>query len=127
MNSNVYVLDTNTLIEAKNRYYAFDICPGFWDALIYHEVNNNIECIDRIKKEIITGKYDDQLSQWVNKSIPDKFFKLTTDVNTQQSFQEIEIWVQNNKQFNMEAKQSLQMELMDGYVLMQKRLKIESL
>ena len=25
-----YLVDTNVLIEAKNRYYAFDIAPGFW-------------------------------------------------------------------------------------------------
>ena len=24
----MYLLDTNVLIEAKNRYYAFDIAPG---------------------------------------------------------------------------------------------------
>ena len=32
--SRIFVLDTNTLIEAKNRYYGFDICPGFWFALL---------------------------------------------------------------------------------------------
>ena len=26
-----YLLDSNVFIEAKNRYYAFDICPGFWE------------------------------------------------------------------------------------------------
>lgn len=25
-----YLIDANVLIEAKNRYYAFDIAPGFW-------------------------------------------------------------------------------------------------
>ena len=25
-----YLVDANVLIEAKNRYYAFDIAPGFW-------------------------------------------------------------------------------------------------
>ena len=25
-----YLVDANVLIEAKNRYYAFDITPGFW-------------------------------------------------------------------------------------------------
>lgn len=26
----MYLIDANVLIEAKNRYYAFDIAPGFW-------------------------------------------------------------------------------------------------
>jgi hypothetical protein len=27
----MYVVDANVLIEAKNRYYAFDLAPGFWE------------------------------------------------------------------------------------------------
>jgi len=26
----MFLVDANVLIEAKNRYYAFDIAPGFW-------------------------------------------------------------------------------------------------
>ena len=26
----MFLVDSNVLIEAKNRYYAFDIAPGFW-------------------------------------------------------------------------------------------------
>ena len=26
----MFLIDANVLIEAKNRYYAFDIAPGFW-------------------------------------------------------------------------------------------------
>lgn len=29
-----YLLDANVLMEAARRYYAFDIAPGFWQALI---------------------------------------------------------------------------------------------
>ena len=28
-----YLLDTNIFIDAKNRYYGFDICPAFWEWL----------------------------------------------------------------------------------------------
>ena len=27
------LLDADTLIQAKNTYYAFDLAPGFWDWL----------------------------------------------------------------------------------------------
>jgi len=30
----VYVLDANMCIEAAQRYYAFDLAPGFWQALL---------------------------------------------------------------------------------------------
>lgn len=29
----MYLLDANVLIEAKNRYYGFDIAPGFGNGL----------------------------------------------------------------------------------------------
>ena len=30
----IYLLDTNTLIEAKNRYYSMTICPGYWSWIL---------------------------------------------------------------------------------------------
>lgn len=29
----MYVIDSDVLITAKNSYYAFDLCPGFWSSL----------------------------------------------------------------------------------------------
>jgi hypothetical protein len=26
----MFLLDSNVFIQAKNFYYGFDICPGFW-------------------------------------------------------------------------------------------------
>ena len=31
-----YPVDSDVLITAKNLYYAFDICPGFWKCLLHH-------------------------------------------------------------------------------------------
>ena len=31
----MYLIDSNVFIEAKNRYYAFDIAPGFWESVSY--------------------------------------------------------------------------------------------
>lgn len=31
----IYVVDSDVFISAKNRYYSFGICPGFWDSLIH--------------------------------------------------------------------------------------------
>jgi len=28
-----YLFDTNSLIESKKKFYAFDIAPGFWKQL----------------------------------------------------------------------------------------------
>lgn len=31
--SPTFLVDADVFIAAKNRYYAFDICPGFWNSL----------------------------------------------------------------------------------------------
>ena len=47
-----YLLDTNILVEAHKRYYGFDLCPGFWEAVVRQHHSSRIFSIDRVKKEI---------------------------------------------------------------------------
>jgi hypothetical protein len=61
--SPAYLLDTNVFIEAARRYYAFDIAPAFWQALIGLAAGGQVRSIDRVKVEIDRGK--DELSVWV--------------------------------------------------------------
>jgi len=72
-----YVLDANAFIEAKNRYYGLDICPGFWDALIAQHDAKQIFSIDRIRAEL--AEQDDEIKDWVKNQAPDSFFKKTED------------------------------------------------
>jgi hypothetical protein len=58
----LYVLDANIFIEAKQRYYAFDVCPGFWDALVWHHANGSIISVDRVKAELEV--HQDELTNW---------------------------------------------------------------
>lgn len=57
-----YILDTNTFIETKNRYYGFNICPGFWDWLVQSNSNSRISSINMVKSELEKG--NDELKQW---------------------------------------------------------------
>ena len=52
------MLDANPFIEAKNRYYGFDLCPGFWKALIVEQEKGRVCSIDRIFDEL-TGQGDE--------------------------------------------------------------------
>ncbi len=47
-----YVFDTNTLLEAKNRYYAFNVCPAFWDWLLLEGQRGNVLSIEAVKWEL---------------------------------------------------------------------------
>lgn len=57
-----YVLDANVFIEAKKRYYGFDICPGFWTYLEREMAAGTVRSIDAINAELL-AKVDD-LSTW---------------------------------------------------------------
>lgn len=56
--SRKYALDSSIFVEAKRRYYAFDLCPGFWDSLLWHQARGRLSSIDRIKKELDRGGDD---------------------------------------------------------------------
>lgn len=70
-----YLLDSNVFIEAKNRYYGFDICPGFWDWLLAAHAAGQVFSIERVKQEL-TSRNDD-LGNWVQ-ALPGSFFLQAT-------------------------------------------------
>src|SRR6516162_5390261 len=57
-----YLLDSNVFIEAKNKYYQFSLCPGFWDWLIRENANGKIFSHDSVLSEL--ARFGDDLSQW---------------------------------------------------------------
>ena len=57
-----YCLDTNVFIEAHRRYYAFDIAPGFWEALA-EWAEHDIICSPLPVYDELTP-HRDQLSAW---------------------------------------------------------------
>ena len=59
----MYLLDANVLIEAKNRYYGFDFCPGFWDLIDRAGNDARLLSIEPVYEELRKG--DDELKDWV--------------------------------------------------------------
>ncbi len=97
----VWLLDANIFIEAHKRYYAFDICPGFWSCLSYYHDQGKLMSIDWVKTEIEANK--DNLWDWVKTSAPADLFKLSSEATTQEVYSTIIEWV-NSKDFQNEAK-----------------------
>jgi Domain of unknown function (DUF4411) len=97
-----YLLDANAFIEAKNRYYGFDICPGFWLSLIAQHTSKRISSIDRIADEL--KEQDDEVKDWLENQAPDTFFKKTEDQAVIDKFQEMVNWVYAQPQFSAAAK-----------------------
>jgi hypothetical protein len=39
----MYLVDADVFIEAKNKHYAFDVVPGFWDWLLAANADGMVE------------------------------------------------------------------------------------
>ncbi len=94
--SKTLLLDTNVFVEAHKRYYAQDICPGFWNCLLLHCNKGSVRSIDKVKEEIKTGQ--DELWDWVQ-SAPQDLFATSNEQPVQEAFSEIIEWVVRNQQF----------------------------
>jgi hypothetical protein len=111
-----YVIDSDVFISAKNGYYAFVICPGFWDSLLHHYEHDRVHSLDRIQQELLAGRKDEDLVQWVKNAVPDGFFVPTQDAEVIRAYQDIMRWVQRNPQYVDNAKAKFATEA-DGWLV----------
>ena len=96
----LFVLDANVFIGAHRRYYALDLCPGFWECLIHYCEESRLWSIDRVRDEILVKP--DQLSEWV-KQAPQNLFVSTAEESVIHAFVEMNEWVQENSRFQPQA------------------------
>ena len=66
-----YLIDTNVFIQAKNMYYRFDFCGGFWDWMKTAHQNGLIYSIKKVREELNAGA--DQCATWIQ-TLPSTFF-----------------------------------------------------
>lgn len=119
--SRKYVLDSNIFIQASNTYYGFDLCPGFWTGLIRAHEKKRVFSIDRVKNEIFKPPSDknkdpDAITSWIQKNVPETFFKQTQDQAVYNEFQSMIEWVQSEPQFKPEAKAEFA-SVADGWII----------
>jgi hypothetical protein len=112
----IYVLDSDVFIAAKNAYYAFDICPGFWDSIIRANTQNRVHSIDRIKAELLAGQPEEDLVLWVKRSLPAEFFQSTQSQSVIDAYTEIALWIQRSRQYLDRAKAKFATEA-DGWLV----------
>lgn len=66
-----FLLDANVFIEARNRYYAADICPAFWKWLEIQERLGTIVSNEAVRDELLG--HEDDLAKWA-RDRPKAFF-----------------------------------------------------
>lgn len=87
-----YLLDANTLIEAKNRYYQMSICPGYWDWLRKANLAGDVVSIRSVRDELKRG--NDALAEWAKDHA--SLFLEESDQATQAAFAEVAQHVASN-------------------------------
>lgn len=100
LSSKIFLLDTNVFLEAYKRYYAMDLCPGFWECLEHYCQEGRLLSIDRVRDEISEG---DRLDAWI-KQAPTDLFASTANEEVAWAFGDMVRWVQSNGQFRQDAK-----------------------
>lgn len=61
----IFLIDANTIIQSSQKYYAFDIAPGYWESLLTSAKQGKIISIDKVFKEIDKYEFEDDLKKWV--------------------------------------------------------------
>lgn len=83
----IYLVDSNIFIQAKNFYYGFDICPGFWDWLDQAVTVSEVRSISKVYDELAGG--GDDLADWIKRRKLDGRFLGITDSLTQNNFRQV--------------------------------------
>jgi hypothetical protein len=97
----VYVLDSDVFMTAARSYYAFDLVPAFWYALLGNAINGRLLSIDRVKAEIDKG--NDRLKQWANNDFH-RWFVSTNVGSVLQHYRAIMQWAVAQHHFTDAAK-----------------------
>ena len=107
-----YVLDTNVMIEAYRRYYAFDLAPKFWQKLVDHFSAGDVGSIDKIRDEILLSR--DPLAAWVALNLNQ--FDSSTDPDTVAVYRGIMSWANHHPHYSPQAKADLA-SIADGWLV----------
>ena len=100
----LHLVDSDVLITAKNLYYAFDICPGFWISLLHHHRDGQVFSVDRVRNELLAGRSTEDLVQWVKNEVPEGFFLPAEASEVARVYTEIMMWVQRHPAYFDHAK-----------------------
>ena len=99
-----YLVDSDVFITAKNLYYSFDLCPGFWKCVIHHHREGRVFSVDRVRSELLAGHKKEDLVQWVRDEVPQGFFHPVDTDMVVRAYMDIMMWVQRHPRYFDHAK-----------------------
>ena len=99
-----FLVDSDVFIAAKNLYYSFDICPGFWTSVVHHHRNGRVFSVDRVRSELLAGHRTEDLVRWVRDDVPDRFFVPVDTEPVLNAYMDVMMWVQRQSTYYDHAK-----------------------
>jgi hypothetical protein len=99
--SEVFIIDSNILIEPYRTYYSFDFVPGFWNFIEQRIIAKRIVILDLVYNEIAIGT--DILSKWI-KAIPNLKPLNHKDAEYLKHYTAILNYIQTSKSYSSAAK-----------------------
>lgn len=99
-----YIVDSDVFITAKNLYYAFDLCPGFWASVVHHHREGRVFSVDRVRGELLQGHEEEDLVRWVRSEVPDGFFFPVDTAAVIHAYTDIMLWVNRHPRYFDQAK-----------------------
>ena len=99
-------------IQAKRRFYPFDICPGYWAALCWHAQSGIVASVESVRDELERG--GDDLWDWVKEEFGAVHFLRSGEVAVR--YTEVAAWVQAQTQFTAAAKAEF-LSVADGWLV----------
>lgn len=84
----MYLVDSDVFIDGKNRHYAFDIVPAFWEWLAQAHQAGRVFTVERCKEEVLAG--GDELAAWM--ATQPASFALKPVANDQVALQRVSRW-----------------------------------
>ena len=108
-----FLLDTSVFVQAHRTYYAFDICPGFWDALLALHEAGRWQSLDRVRSELEAG--NDRLKTWATSQVPASGFAACDEPSVVASFARAAAWVESQPRFGVAAKEEFA-HVADGWL-----------
>lgn len=88
-----YLLDANTFVEAKNRYYNMTVCPAYWCWILQRYASHDVASISMVADELKDGR--DELAEWIRDN-PDLFIAVD-DEDTQACFAKVADYVEQQR------------------------------
>ncbi len=95
----MYLLDSDVFIQAKNRHYAFDIVPAWWDWLVQAHQAGQVFTVDACRDEVVAGA--DDLATWMRAQ--PATFALKPQASDQPALQRVSQWAVGATQYRQGA------------------------